>query len=270
MASSKTPGCTISRMLALLHRLLMKVRPAFLSVLLKKLFQIRRIVVNGHRGRFFVDPVSNLGNAVITFGEYEPDMFATLEGCLRESDTFVDVGANEGYFSVAAAKLVGPDGCVFAIEPQRRLGPIIHKNAQLNDLKNIFLVTSAVSSESGMATLHLSPNTNTGSTSLHKATRYALPTEAVPVDTLSGIFRSAEIRRADLMKMDIESYEYEAILGSPDLFVDHLIQVLALELHPVILRQRGRDPREVEHFLQSCGYRRLERFKNLVWALGTR
>ena len=56
------------------------------------------------------------------------------------------------------------------------------------------------------------------------------------------------------MKVDIEGGEYEAILGSPDVFRQHRVRVLALELHPRQLAARGKDAGELERFLRACGY----------------
>jgi hypothetical protein len=59
---------------------------------------------------------------------------------------------------------------------------------------------------------------------------------------------------ADVMKIDIEGYEYEAILGSPDLFRLHRIGVLFVEIHPGQILSRGLEPAAIERFLTDCGY----------------
>lgn len=48
---------------------------------------------------------------------YEPATVRCLVERLGPGKTFVDVGANHGYFTVLAARLVGPAGRVFAFEP---------------------------------------------------------------------------------------------------------------------------------------------------------
>jgi hypothetical protein len=65
---------------------------------------------------------------VYTFGVWEPEITHWLEGFLRPGDLVVDVGANTGYFSLEASKLVGPEGLVVAVEPvpsiSAALGPV--------------------------------------------------------------------------------------------------------------------------------------------------
>ena len=56
------------------------------------------------------------------------------------------------------------------------------------------------------------------------------------------------------MKMDIEGFEYEAILGSPEVFRRRQVTTIALELHRSRIAARGLDPDAVTRFLQECGY----------------
>lgn len=249
----------------LLQKTLLRVRPAALADLLKKLLLVRRKVISTSVGRFYVDPVSNLSAALVNGGEYEPGMLQTLRHYLRPSATFVDIGANEGYFTVHGANLVGPAGRVIAVEPQHRLSQVLAHNFALNDRKNIRILSCAVSDASGTANLYVSPDTNTGCTSLYLPTRYRLPTEVVQTITLSELFSLCEIDRADLVKMDIEGAEYAAILGSPDLFRGHRIRALALELHPTIIRKRNLDPNAITEFLGRSGYHLDSRLENTVY-----
>ena len=66
-------------------------------------------------------------------GAYENDIKYTLDELLKDVDTFIDIGANEGYFSILGGKLVGKKGRVIAIETQTRLQSIINKNIQLKN-----------------------------------------------------------------------------------------------------------------------------------------
>jgi FkbM family methyltransferase len=219
-------------------------------------------------GRFLVDPVSGFG-ALLSQGSYEPDLVMALWSLLEPGATFVDVGANEGYFSVIASTLVGSAGRVIAVEPQQRLRNVLERNFDLNDIRNVTVVDRAISNTRASATLHLSPDMNTGSTALRQTTAYS--TEQVQVDTmtLSDLVHDYAIDRIDLMKMDIEGFEYEAILGSPELFREQRIKALALELHPRALVARGHTAEGIVHMLKSYGYRIDLRFEhsitNAIW-----
>jgi FkbM family methyltransferase len=239
----------------LVGSILRKTRPAFLATWLKRLLLVRRVVVRTDVGPFFVDPISHLGDLLIREGEYEPAMAATLRRYLTPGGVFVDVGANEGYFSVLGGQIVGPNGRVIAIEPQLRLRAVLDENMCLNELGNVTVCDAAVSDTEGAAELFLSPDMNTGGSGLAHRNRYPVATQTVRTTTLSNVLREAGIEQIVLMKMDIEGFEYEAVLGSKDLFRAGSVKAFALELHPEAIRERGRDPDELVAFLRSCGYR---------------
>lgn len=233
---------------------LFHIRPAFVASWLKKLAGMRRRDIATGRGVFHVDPVSQFAVALASPRGYEPEMCSALEHFLKPSGVFVDVGANEGFFAVMASKLVGGGGRVLAVEPQSRLKVVVERNLRLNRALNAILVQAAISDTEGSVELFVSPDMNTGSTSLRNSTRYRLPSETVSVMTLSQLFEFAGIQSADLVKMDIEGSEYEAVLGSQELFRSHRIRAFAFELHHEAIRNRGKDPEAVVRFLEGCGY----------------
>lgn len=244
---------------------LLRVRPAFVATWLKKWLGVERREVETPFGRFLIDPVSQFGNALVSGNGYEPEMRHTLERFVRPGSVFLDVGANEGFFSVLASRLVGPRGRVIAVEPQQRLAPVIRANLELNSCANVSVFSCAISDRRGEAELHLSPDTNTGSTALYQSTRYRLPRVTVPVTTLEDLVERSELPSIDFAKMDIEGFEYEAILGSPRLFESGRIAALALELHPGPIAHRGLEPAAIALFLERCGYSLVAGAPTPVW-----
>jgi FkbM family methyltransferase len=71
-------------------------------------------------------------------------MGAVLRRYLRPGAVFIDMGANEGYFSVLASGVVGPSGAVIAVEPQSRLQGVIQTNLDANACLNVRLVRCVV------------------------------------------------------------------------------------------------------------------------------
>jgi FkbM family methyltransferase len=247
-------------------RLLMRVRPAPLAAMLKKILGVQRLVAPTVEGTFWVDPASYQGLRVLESGVYEPEMLATLRRFLKPGDIFADVGANEGYFSVVASRLVGPAGRVLAVEPQKRLEPVLRRNFELNHSSNVTLVAAAVSDRPGESQIHLTPGMNNSASSLMQPTRYPLARQTVRTATLAEILREAGIERCALLKIDIEGWEYEAVLGSRSLFAEGRVAAIALELHPHLLAARGLDGGDITRFLADCGYRAVPEFENLVLA----
>jgi FkbM family methyltransferase len=244
---------------------LMRIRPSFIAAWLKPLLGVKRLSAETPHGTFWVDPVSVLGITLTNEGIYEAGMIKTLEKFLRPGCCFVDLGANEGYFTVIGARLCGEAGRVIAIEPQHRLLPVIEENVRVNSVPNVTLVNVAVGDETSTVEMQLTPSTNNGGSGFGRSTRYRLPTQQVSMQTLAQVLESQSAASIDLLKVDIEGFEFEALLGSPQVFEQHRVRALALELHPTILSARGKDVGEIERMLDRCGYRCEETFGNSVW-----
>src|SRR5947207_1964227 len=91
-----------------LYSTLIRIRPAQLGDLAKRALRVRRVCLLASTGQtFFVDPVSIFGIHLLRDGVHEPGMTRLLQQLLGAGDNFIDVGGNEGYFSVIAATLVG-------------------------------------------------------------------------------------------------------------------------------------------------------------------
>jgi len=240
------------------------VRPAFIASFLKKLLRIRRQLIRTSEGTFFIDPLSNFGNALLSEYGYEPQMVDSLRKILRDGDTFLDVGANEGFFSILASKLVGKSGKVVSIEPQSRLQSVLSRNISENSAYNINVFQRAITDSIGTAVLSLNPDMNTGGSGLFRATKYRNPTEIVPQTTLSELLGLLNISRIKLMKIDVEGFEHEAILGSKGVFESGVIENIALELHPTILAKRGKSELDILDFLKKNGYEHNREYKTLI------
>lgn len=78
---------------------------------------------------------------------YEPSIMMYLKSTLKEGDIFIDVGANEGIFSILAGKLVGPEGKVYAIEPMPINVSLLKRNITENGLDNIIVLDVAAGEE---------------------------------------------------------------------------------------------------------------------------
>src|SRR4051812_36476144 len=115
-----------------LVKALLRIRPVELAEFIKKLLRVSRIEAQIGTLRLWLDPASNLGSQLLLGGAYEVDFTERLSRILRPGDVFLDVGANEAYFSLLAAEKVGDSGHVYLMEPQARLWPVILFNFLLN------------------------------------------------------------------------------------------------------------------------------------------
>ncbi len=235
-----------------LYQTLMRVRPAQLGDVLKKCLGVRRKQVRASTGHiFWADPVSVFGLALLQEQIYERRMTEVLQIILRRGDTFIDIGANEGYFSILASSLVF-DGKVYCIEPQRRLQPVLQENIRINSASPISVHPIAMSSQEGQLELFLRPTTNTGASSIFRHWKIGSTTETVPATALDVFFRKNAIEKARLMKVDVEGAEELVIRGAQRVLKEQLIDFIALEYHPVIIGRQA--CRRTHEALKGCGY----------------
>lgn len=142
-----------------------------------------------------------------------------------KSNTIADVGANVGIFSVLA-KANNPSASVIAFEPQPNIFEVLQKNNEINKF-DIHCENNAISDSAGSVPFYNhGPNTfsdnNTTSGSLNKTWRpidqNSINVEAI---TLESYIRENNIESIDLMKIDVETLEYEVLVGYGDLLLKH-------------------------------------------------
>src|SRR5262245_36198270 len=105
---------------------------AFAAVTNGKMLWFRltgQVTVDG--STFYLQPGDNyLTQLVVHSGEYEPTETQLVRQVLKEGDVFIDVGANIGWFTVHAAKLVGEKGQVIAFEPEPSNLAMLERNVR--------------------------------------------------------------------------------------------------------------------------------------------
>ena len=85
-------------------------------------------------------------------GEHEPDLQQVLPRYLKPGMTVFDIGANIGFFAIAAANLVSPTGRVVAFEPNPAVVARLKENVELNGLTGrVKIEQSAVGDFDGTA-----------------------------------------------------------------------------------------------------------------------
>ncbi len=138
----------------------------------------------------------------------EWDVNKIILNSLSKGDVFVDVGANVGYYSVLAAKIVGESGLVFSVEPVPSTANILNYNIELNHLKNVRVLQKAAWKRKEILTIKV-PKGYYGLASLNesKGNCKICEVEGFPLDELG----SMEI---GLLKIDAEGSEYSILEGA--------------------------------------------------------
>ena len=172
---------------------------------------------------------NDLSRLVFIGGCYEPNEFAFLGRFLRPGMNFVDAGANEGLYTLFAARCVGPQGTVWAFEPSSREFDRLRLNVELNGLANIRLFQSALADNSGEQDLLIADPEHAGQSTLGRFVYDVVRTaghERVPVRRLDDVIAQEGLRRLDVLKLDVEGAEVRSLRGA---------QRTLRELRPVLL-----------------------------------
>ncbi|WP_433890758.1 FkbM family methyltransferase [Streptomyces sp. CA-111067] len=215
----------------------------------------RRVTETATGARFAVDTRDLIQRYLYLFGVWEPRMTQWLQRRLRPGDTFVDVGANIGYFSVLASRLVGPGGRVVAIEASHDFHRRLVQNAALNDRANIRAVHTAVSDRRQTLTFVLASSANMGANSI---VPYAGPAEStfqIAAFPLPDVLQAEEIARARVIKIDVEGAEGSVVRGLAPL-LDRLRPdaEITVEVTPERMAQLGDDVEELLRTMRDHGF----------------
>jgi FkbM family methyltransferase len=206
---------------------------------------------------FHCDLRDTISREVCFTGYYEPQETSLVQSILRPGMSFVDVGANWGYFTLLAANLVGTRGRVLSLEPDPRLFPILQGNVDRSGLKQVTALQLAAAKEAGTLTLvgYTEDGGNFGISRIAAHTDGQERMFQVSAHSLDYILRQHQLSPVDLMKMDIEGAEAFALAGLEESLATGKIKRLILELHPIQLAELGSTVFAVIEKLQSAGYR---------------
>lgn len=208
---------------------------------------------HGARFRTVTDDV--LQGYLYLFGIWEPAITHWVERTLRPGDTFIDVGANIGYFTVLASRLVAMHGQVVAIEASPDFARAIRDNVALNNCGNVRLVNAAASDRTDHIPFYQPDPYNRGNTT-SVFTGAAIPARfAIGSKVLPELLTDHELRRARLVKIDVEGSEYAVMRGLiPALSRMRDDAELIIEISPDLLEAQGDTAGGLISLLASYGF----------------
>lgn len=212
-------------------------------------------VVHGYR--MILDCTDSMQRSIY-MNAYERYDARRIEGLLRAGDTFVDVGANIGYYTALASRLVTPSGRVVAFEPSPYAFERLTRFVSDNKLLNIIPLNCALSDCQGTVTLYV-PHAGSGH---HDPSLYeygqemtAVQVEAEPLD--SALARM-DIDNATVIKIDVEGHELSVLRGARNYLGAGRIRHILCEVNTDMLRLAGTRVSEICSFLDGFGFRTRE------------
>ena len=183
--------------------------------------------------------------------EYETEIFKEL---VKPSNVIVVVGANIGYYTLIAARILNGTGWIYAFEPEPHNFEILVKNIRLNGFRNITASQLALSDTNGREKLFLD-RSNFGCPSfaemnIERKNRYV----EVDTITLDAYFEKTVCSKIDLLKIDAQGAEGRIVQGAKGI-LKRLAPRIVMEFWPYGLRNVGTDPDALLTILQETGYK---------------
>tara|TARA_B110001454_G_scaffold219154_1_gene250460 strand:+ start:6629 stop:7369 length:741 start_codon:yes stop_codon:yes gene_type:complete len=198
------------------------------------------------------------------FYSYHYDKGVVIKKILTNPELIIDVGTHSGQVSKMLSRLYNNKVKIIAIEPGLYARTILRISIIINRLKNIFVLPVAVSDKPGFSFLnipekrknslgfglsHMSSNHNDFSERKFK-THY----DYVPVTTIDQIVDDLNLEKVDFIKMDIEGFEYKALLGATKTLKKYK-PILYMELHEKFLQRNKNSTKDVYSFLRKLNYK---------------
>jgi FkbM family methyltransferase len=206
------------------------------------------VEVHGQKMWLNLDDRTQLSIAV---GMHEKEAFELFRAMIKPGQTVVDIGANVGFYTLAAARAVGPEGRVIAFEPEPNNCERIRRNLEANGHRNVELCQMAVGEHSGQAKLFLGSDCGIHSLLPERASGAALEVEMVSLD---DYFERHDLI-PDLVKIDAEGVELQVLRGlrrSLARFPDLTVICEIYDPNPEVVRRKKA---EAAALLQTHGLR---------------
>jgi FkbM family methyltransferase len=160
----------------------------------------------------------DIERSIYLLGAYDYAALRTFGLLIQPGDVVVDVGAHVGQFSLRGALAAGETGRVLAFEPQGKISHRLQRNVLENDLHSVEVFRVALGNEERTGRLHpTEDDSNSGLASLCvELEDCPRPHEEIQLRRLDDLVREAGLSSFDVLKIDVEGFEAEVLLGAAE------------------------------------------------------
>ncbi|MGD0059694.1 MAG: FkbM family methyltransferase [Verrucomicrobiia bacterium] len=208
--------------------------------------------------RLCVNARDIVGRFIYYFGVWEPNLTGWIQQRLATGDVFVDVGANIGYYSLLASKLVGDSGKVVAVEALPESFRKLQDNVRVNSSRNVRSVNVAAWHRDEQVRIYTQPASPSGTTTLMRAWAARCDLEPyceVPAKPLLDILRPEEIKAARLIKIDVEGAEWNVVSCMAPLLRDSRKDLeIVVEISRSMLEAQGKTEGDILGLFSDWGF----------------
>lgn len=166
---------------------------------------------------------------IYAYGLYEKHIVKEIVENTKEGDVCVDVGANIGHHTIIMSQNVGKSGRVYAYEPIPKIKDQLDKSISLNEIKNVETILIALSNTEEDLELNICNESIASSSIVNKMSTG----EKITIKTKT--LDSYNYPKVDFMKIDVEGFEYNVLLGAEKTIATNLPKIV-IEYSPIYYR----------------------------------
>jgi FkbM family methyltransferase len=200
------------------------------------------------------EPTDAIQQHILLRGFFEFYETSIVRKHVRSGNTFLDIGANIGWFTLLACSLIGPGGRVLSFEPAQGAFRSLKHNLAVNNFQQATVFNEALGAQRGTAFLYAHETGEPGSNSMFAGTERA-PLEAISVRNGDETLEEAGITHIDFCKIDVEGAECEVLKGLSKTLAQKRIATLMIECNADALGRAGSSPDELFGLLKAAGFR---------------
>ena len=180
--------------------------------------------------KILIHPETRQGcqKSIYKYAMWEPIITKLVMDILEPGQTFIDVGAANGWFSLIAASIVGERGKVIAFEPNPTRFKMLLKGAQMNGFTNLTASDKALSYQEGTAFI--------GGRCMGEISESGI---RIVTTTLDHFLAKEGIEEVHLVKIDVEGVEQNVLKGMIRTVENNPSMKIICELHPRLLERYG-------------------------------
>lgn len=205
------------------------------------------------RGYTFPDNYIRRWKLDMLHGIYEKETAALFASVITPGMVIVDIGAHIGYFTRLFSALVGPRGAVYAFEADKENFQLLQRN--IRRFKNVRAFEVAITDRRGAIDFfHYDEKAGLHSILPNVPLEYAKRKITVESADLDSALEHNNVRRVDLIKMDIEGGEWKALEGMKKTISSHGPLMLLVEFAPAWIRAAGTDPLTFLRTIETYGF----------------
>jgi FkbM family methyltransferase len=192
---------------------------------------------------------------------YEAETSHFLGAVLRAGDTFIDVGAHVGYFSMLGAALVGPTGRVVSFEPDESNYAHLLEHVARNSASHVLPVPLALGAEPRVAEFFVNADNDgghglwqVGTHPFNERTREAPRTRKVFLTSLDDFLGDRSVPSLKVIKIDAEGSELAVLTGARELLARHSVPFVIAEINRFALEAMGSSEAALRATMTRLGY----------------